>query len=492
MGRVNFCVILLFLVSVVSMSSCSKDGDEEGTQAVIDIFNDEAQDLSEVLPDTDDDTTPPSVSDSFTRDEFLLRFQANDPIYLKPLNERIALFAGDKDYFFDIVSGKCFNLNGEVERGDSNFLECNTPENIEVRNDEFSNYNFLGADARGVSVADAEVSLYDLVFAEVKFNRESTLNIGSKPFLNLFKNNKRIYFKQKRAQAKYSKAIAKYKKRKFVMKRIIKIFKSEKLRDRVESIIEKYNRKIALLKINQKIAKKKSRRHYREMRWISNVPEIVNYREEFSSRNKNSINFDGETAFSYRPSNEVINTDRFSISLWFKTTLDQGDKRLFNLHRGSSPGSALNLSLKHGRVVMGLHNGERYISNEVEFIYDDGLWHNFIVTKKKDLFTVYIDGIKSLEYSGNFSGFGSFSSMIGSYNGQGYYFNGDIDEISIWKNSLGKREIKNIYNSGAPTNLRLLPSSVYLSSWWRMGDHRKDSDKTQYNLVSKTEAILVE
>ncbi|GEM_PF-6134968 len=500
MTKVKLIFLLLSLLLALPMSSCSKDGDEGVAESLLDSITEEEQELPEILPDIpddedsdeEDDTAPSDPTDIFTRDAFLKKFAVNDPIYLRPLSERIEALAGNKDFFFDIITGKCFNLDGEVENGDSSYLECNIPESVEVRNEDFINYNYLGADARGASIADVEVPLIDLVFGEVKFDKDSILNTENNPFFNLFKTHKRIYFKQKRAQEKYAKYISKYKSRKKIIKLLSKIFKSDKFKERMDSLLDKYNQRIDLLRINRKIARKKSQRHLRELMWITNVQEIKNMKERFSSRNNDSFYFDGETAFSYKPSNEVIKTDRFAISLWFKTLLDQGDKRLFNLHRGSSPGSALNLSLKHGHVVMGLHNGERYISNEIEYDYADGQWHNFIISKKKDTFSVYIDGVKSLEYEGRFSGFGSFTSMIGSYNGYGYFFTGDIDEISIWKKNLNKRNIKNIYNSGVPTNLRLLPSSVFLTSWWRMGDHRKDTENIQYNLVSKTGANLVE
>ena len=69
----------------------------------------------------------------------------------------------DKLYYFDILTGKCFNSEGEVARGDSSSLECALHNEVESRNDEFARYNFFGADARGVSVEHATVSIYDLV-----------------------------------------------------------------------------------------------------------------------------------------------------------------------------------------------------------------------------------------------------------------------------------------------------------------------------------------
>ena len=305
---------------------------------------------------------------------------------MKSLEERLEEASIDKEFYFDIMTGKCFNSEGEADRGDSSILECGLPESVEGRNDEFSHYNFFGADARSVSVQDAQVSLYDLVFAEVKFNKDSMINTEKRPFYKLFQNHKRVYFGQKNAEKKYSKALLKYQQRKRVLKSNFRKAKTDKSRLKIKTQIEKINNKVLLVKYNYKIAKRKSKRHIKELKWISKVEEISDIKERFSSRNKESTFFDGASAYSYGPSNEVITTDQFSISLWFRTSVDQQDKRLFNLHRGDTPGSALNLSLKNGKVVMGLHDGTNYISNEIDFEYDDGIWHNYVVTKKKNIF----------------------------------------------------------------------------------------------------------
>ena len=105
---------------------------------------------------------------------------------------------------------------------------------------------------------------------------------------------------------------------------------------------------------------------------------------------------------------------------------------------------------------------------------------------------MHIDGIRVLDYTGSFSGFGKSPMMLGSYNGQGYFFSGDLDEVSIWKSSLNKRDVKKVFNSGVATNLSVLSSSVSLIHWWRMGDHKKDSETIKYDFISKKEATLVE
>jgi hypothetical protein len=479
----NITILIFSLLSIVTLSSCSGDSEEIITEALESIPKD--------IPEGDI-INPSETTEVYARKTFLKKFRVSEDIYLRPLGERLESLATDKLFFFDILSGKCFNVEGKVERGESNSLECSSSDVLDGRADEFSNYSFFGADARGINVSEAKVSLFDLIFAEVKFDKNSILNTDKKPFYKLFHNQKRVYFGQQNALRKYSKALIKYKENIRSLKIKFKKAKNDKSRNKLKNKINKTKNKILLTKLNYKIAKKKSRRHLKELKWISKVEEISNIRDTFSLKNKESTFFDGATAYTFKPSNEIITTQDFSISLWFKTSINQHDKRLFNLHRGESAGSAINLSLKYGKIVMGTHNGTKYISNEIDFEYDDEIWHHYLITKKKNKFSLFIDGVKSLDYVGDFSKLGTFPAMIGSYNGKGYFYTGDIDEVSIWKTALSKKEIRMIFNSGVATNLNTLSSSISLTHWWRMGDHKKDSQTKRYDFISKSEAFIVD
>jgi len=49
----------------------------------------------------------------------------------------------------------------------------------------------------------------------------------------------------------------------------------------------------------------------------------------------------------------------------------------------------------------------------------------------------------------------------------GYFFTGNLDELSIWNKELTAGEVASIYNSGEPTDLS---GQTGLIGWWRMGD----------------------
>ena len=68
------------------------------------------------------------------------------------------------------------------------------------------------------------------------------------------------------------------------------------------------------------------------------------------------------------------------------------------------------------------------------------------------------------------------------------FFNGYLDEISIWNRELTEDEARTLYNRGVPTNLETSEFQSSLISWWRMGDDPKDkfdgtNDQTDRNRI---------
>ena len=95
---------------------------------------------------------------------------------------------------------------------------------------------------------------------------------------------------------------------------------------------------------------------------------------------------------------------------------------------------------------------------------------------------IYVDGEEdgSNNYNRTYTTVTDQELKIGRYitndeSWSGYYMNGNIDEIAIWKDKvLTASEVTALYNSGAPIDLSS-DSGDYVSSddldhWWRMGD----------------------
>ena len=61
--------------------------------------------------------------------------------------------------------------------------------------------------------------------------------------------------------------------------------------------------------------------------------------------------------------------------------------------------------------------------------------------------------------------------FIGSERGTGFFYNGKLDEVSLWNKGLSASEVSELYNNGIPSNLASHSSYSNAISWWRMGDN---------------------
>ena len=61
------------------------------------------------------------------------------------------------------------------------------------------------------------------------------------------------------------------------------------------------------------------------------------------------------------------------------------------------------------------------------------------------------------------------NAMLGSRNGS-FTWSGNIDEVAIWNKALSQTEVSEIYNGGAPFDVRTATSAGSLTNFYRMGD----------------------
>ncbi|MHA2426444.1 MAG: LamG-like jellyroll fold domain-containing protein [Candidatus Hermodarchaeia archaeon] len=60
----------------------------------------------------------------------------------------------------------------------------------------------------------------------------------------------------------------------------------------------------------------------------------------------------------------------------------------------------------------------------------------------------------------------------------GSYWNGEIDEVSIWGRVLTQAEVTELYNGGAPASLSTHSAVADLDGWWHLGDEGIDATMT--------------
>lgn len=197
--------------------------------------------------------------------------------------------------------------------------------------------------------------------------------------------------------------------------------------------------------------------------------------------NSSSIYFDGTQSLATPASDEVLTNDKkWSISLWFRTSINQNGKRLITFHRGNyNDGSAAYLGLEKGRVVLGFMNKRGQLRELMaEFYYHDDRWHNVVGTyKHKTGYKIFIDGKQRAEVKDDFTGFGTQVGHIGSYNNVQMGVEAYIDEISAWSDPLSAKQVAEIYNGGSAYNLAKHSNTINRRAWWRMGDDARDNSR---------------
>jgi len=196
--------------------------------------------------------------------------------------------------------------------------------------------------------------------------------------------------------------------------------------------------------------------------------------------NAKSLVFDGSDEILVVDGGTKMVLDVGSFGLWVKIA---GGYSLtpFMIHTGY----LFHLNYSGGNVYPFVFNPIVNVSGST--VLSDGNWHFITVTVSggsgvMGFVKIYVDGAEdgSNNYNRTYTTVTDQELKIGRYilndaSWSGYYMNGNIDEIAIWKDKvLTAAEVTALYNSGTPIDLSS-DSGDYVSSgdldhWWRMGD----------------------
>jgi len=157
-------------------------------------------------------------------------------------------------------------------------------------------------------------------------------------------------------------------------------------------------------------------------------------------------------------------SNTLSVSCWVKTSTSS--KGILAIRVGNTPTQEAFSLTSSGEVRM--NNGTRLTANTSIL---DNNYHHVVVTYNTSLATnnlkIYIDGIldNSVNRTTVIQGSGTNYLIIGEYRASNF-FNGNIDEVSVFNSELSSSDVTSIYNSGVPNDI----SSLSPVSWWRCGD----------------------
>ncbi|MHB9138956.1 MAG: LamG domain-containing protein, partial [Victivallaceae bacterium] len=169
-----------------------------------------------------------------------------------------------------------------------------------------------------------------------------------------------------------------------------------------------------------------------------------------TGKSGNALSFDGNASVSFGDVLDMGTGDR-SISLWFKTTTNDGNYRALLSKGYSATSNQHTISLLNGKIycIMQVSGTYRIVNTGVTV--NDGNWHHVTLTiQRNDKMKLYLDGTFKAEV--NISADATVDAQNGYplYLGRsniGEYFNGSIDEVKIYSKALSASEVTSLYNS---------------------------------------------
>ncbi|MHA2426443.1 MAG: LamG-like jellyroll fold domain-containing protein [Candidatus Hermodarchaeia archaeon] len=178
-------------------------------------------------------------------------------------------------------------------------------------------------------------------------------------------------------------------------------------------------------------------------------------------------------------------TDAFSVSCWFKAQT----RNEWPLSQMATYGWYLDELDNTPYWRMEGATGAIRIYFGYEDIILDNEWYHMVVTYDGSSTAagtkMYIDGVEipaiqvALDtLAGSIAG-----GTINIGNREGVYFDGQVDEVSIWSKELSAVEVDEIYNDGVPSNVSKHSAVSNLDGWWKLGEDN-GNDVIMINMLS--------
>lgn len=164
----------------------------------------------------------------------------------------------------------------------------------------------------------------------------------------------------------------------------------------------------------------------------------------------NAFYFDGTNDYVTVGSVTSLNYgNNFTISLWFKKSASSTWMWLFT----KPGGSWLGLYPSDGRLTWTKSAGVDYIPS-ISSSLSSNVWYLGTMTFSNGNLTLYINGTNIGQWTGITLTTTSGADFIGQRSDNYQYFNGSIDEVSVWNRTLSATEVAQLYNSGSGLSLK--------------------------------------
>ena len=167
---------------------------------------------------------------------------------------------------------------------------------------------------------------------------------------------------------------------------------------------------------------------------------------EYQDQNENgySMSFDGDGDYLFLGNADEYNFGQgdFSLQAWIKPYSNDQNSRIIAKGETSSQGT-YQLNILNDKLRISFHDEENLSS---ENVIESGVWQHIAITRKNDSVFGFVNGIEVLNFI-NYSNLTSNQSLVFGYEpGYSSWFNGLMNDISIWDISLSQEEIQDYMN----------------------------------------------
>jgi hypothetical protein len=219
-----------------------------------------------------------------------------------------------------------------------------------------------------------------------------------------------------------------------------------------------------------------------------------NYDDTSAFTNRYKLSFDGIGDYANTGYLVSSSATAMSISGWMSSTSYAGGAAFFsneglNFSR-NEVGMRVNFN-SAGNFFITVSAGSSAYSNTSNSATNtptqslnlfNGDWYHVAATISGTSGKVYVNGVEEFTFTSSvtFVGGGLDSYGIG-YLGAGYpsyYWNGSLDEISVYEYELTSTQVSNIYNGGTPVHVGSFGLNLNPAGYWRGGDNDNGTGST--------------
>ncbi len=186
--------------------------------------------------------------------------------------------------------------------------------------------------------------------------------------------------------------------------------------------------------------------------------------------NTYSTSFDGiDDYIDCGSSSYLLNVTEFSFSLWVKQTTATSTKGIFGDWAYNSRGNfilqTLTVSGNSTKLQFGIRESSGFkLVNTDNYVFTENTWNHIAIIFNSGSLNIYVNGVNET-FTGDVLPTSLVNSLgtlvIGKFAGLGRYFNGNIDEVSVFDSAISIGDVWD--GSGEPTDLTDLSPIGY----WR-------------------------